>query len=258
MPWNIRTRFDCYIEPWEPLWYALWALYMSARSVISEGRYLTLLSPQKLKDTEFYLWFKELNDSFINFERTQTAVPKLVAQSSGVVLELGPGAGNQLSQYNKDKVTRIIGVEPNPHFAPDIEQQIHKQGLENIYELVIASAEDSKALERHGIVTESLDTVLSIQVLCSVSDPESLVKELYRLLKPGGKFIFWEHHRNSDRLSSIVQQTNWGCNMNRDIKGIIAAAGEWENGDSIEGDELPQSLLPRAWGELVKVRNVGA
>ena len=40
--------------------------------------------------------------------------------------------------------------------------------------------------------------------------------------------------------------------MTRNIKSIIAAAGKWENYNSIEGDEQPWSLLPRVWGVLVK------
>jgi len=43
-----------------------------------------------------------------------------------------------------------------------------------------------------------------------------------------------------------------GCNVTRDMGKIVAAAGEWENLGSIEGDEKPWSFLPRVWGVLVK------
>jgi len=41
--------------------------------------------------------------------------------------------------------------------------------------------------------------------------------------------------------------------MNRDLLKILKEAGEWENLETIEGDEQPWSMLPRIWGELVKV-----
>ena len=54
-----------------------------------------------------------------------------------------------------------------------------------------------------------MDTVLSIQVLCAVEDMKSVAKEVYNLLKPGGKFIFWEHGRNKDSFTAFVQGTYW-------------------------------------------------
>jgi len=199
------------------------AVYASARDALRGGKYGTLGSPAAFKESAFYLWFKTISrppfgapslrrptdnapdHHFIEIESTRTPVPQLVPQASGLVLELGPGMGNQLRRFDKSKVTRVVGVESNAHFAPDILLQVKEQGLEDVYELLTYSVDDRSALERHGIVAESLDTVLSIQVLCSVPDPEPTLKELYRLLKPGGKLIFWEHHRSSDWVTVVMQ-----------------------------------------------------
>lgn len=51
----------------------------------------------------------------------------------------------------------------------------------------------------------SLDTVLCIQVLCAVNDPKDVMKEVWKLLKPGGKFIFWEHGWSGNRLTTVAQ-----------------------------------------------------
>ncbi len=47
-----------------------------------------------------------------------------------------------------------------------------------------------------------------------------------------------------------------GCNLNRDMLRILKGAGEWDNFESVEGDEEkePLNILPRVWGELVKSR----
>ena len=77
--------------------------------------------------------------------------------------------------------------------------------MEGIYEVVVAGIEESDVLERHGIAAESLDTVICTGVLCSVSNPSSVIEEIHRFLKPGGKLIFWEHHRSSDLATAAAQ-----------------------------------------------------
>ncbi|KAK4238783.1 methyltransferase-like protein 7B [Achaetomium macrosporum] len=202
----------------------------------------------------------------IRFESEHTPVPHLVPACSGVVLELGPGAGNQLFRFDKAKVTRIVGVESNPLFAPDLQRQIRANGLEGVYDVIVPArfGEDDAAadeeLARQGIVPGSVDTVLSVQVLCSVSDPQRAMREVYRLLKPGGRFIFWEHTRSEDLVTRVVQylwNPLWtrvigGCRLTRDTRSVIESAGEWKNIESIESDELPWSMVPRMWGVLVK------
>lgn len=56
---------------------------------------------------------------------------------------------------------------------------------------VHAALENETVLEQqHRIVSNSVDTILCIQVLCSVTDLETVAKIVYRLLQPGGKLIF--------------------------------------------------------------------
>ncbi|UNI13559.1 hypothetical protein JDV02_000290 [Purpureocillium takamizusanense] len=231
MQWQILDRFRNYTDPWRPLSYAVWgmcllhcppsralvhvcadltpsapAVYATARDALLGGRGSgAARSPASFKESAFYLWFKTINHHFIEIESTRTPVPQLVPQASGLVLELGPGMGNQLRRFDKSKLTRVVGVESNAHFAPDILLEVKERGLEDVYELLTGSVDDRGALERRGIVAGSVDTVLSIQVLCSVPDPEATMRELYGLLKPGGRLIFWEHHRSSDWLTVAMQ-----------------------------------------------------
>ncbi|KAJ6783843.1 hypothetical protein PWT90_08011 [Aphanocladium album] len=269
MPLYIKERWNAYTD-YDPLTYAIWAIYENAKKFYREGRYGDLFSFRKLQDAGFHLWYTtitlaiDVDEFFIRFENT-TAITKLVPQCEGVVLELGPSLGNQLARYDQSKVTRIIGVESNAHFRLDIEAQAEKVGLGDRYELVTCGAEESDVLERNGVGAGCMDTVLSIQVLCSVPDEKAMAREIYRVLKPGGKFIFWEHHVSEDWITRLYQNvTNpiWsrligGCCRNRDMYEALAAAGKWENFESIEGDADPAKpwvTLPRAWGVLVKAK----
>jgi SAM-dependent methyltransferase len=228
---------------------------------------------------------------FIAFEDT-TIVPSLVEAASGVVLELGPGPGNQIHRYNYSLVDYVYGVEPNPHFKDDINAKLEKHSLQDRYKLVVCGIEDSDILREEGITEGSLDTVLCIQVLCAVKDPKTVMKEVWKLLKPGGKFIFWEHGWSRNHLTIVEQgmslptfyfcvdslvdvssggaeercrlanmkkallnpawSTFVGCHMTRDVLSDILKSGEWENPEDIEEPEDPFSCLPRIQGVLIK------
>ncbi|UNI13558.1 hypothetical protein JDV02_000290 [Purpureocillium takamizusanense] len=133
MQWQILDRFRNYTDPWRPLSYAVWAVYATARDALLGGRGSgAARSPASFKESAFYLWFKTINHHFIEIESTRTPVPQLVPQASGLVLELGPGMGNQLRRFDKSKLTRVVGVESNAHFAPDILLEVKERGLEDV------------------------------------------------------------------------------------------------------------------------------
>lgn len=121
---------------------------------------------------------------------------------------MGPGSGNQLHRFDASLVTYIYGVEPNARFKDTIDAKLEKHGLQDKYKLIVCGIEDSDVLREEGITEGSLDAVLSIQVLCAVKDPKTVMKEVWKLLKPGGKFIFWEHGWSRDRLTIVEQGTS--------------------------------------------------
>jgi ubiquinone/menaquinone biosynthesis C-methylase UbiE len=80
---------------------------------------------------------------------------------------------------------------------------------------------------------QSFDYAVSTLVLCTVDDPERAVKELHRLLKPGGQLLFIEHVRSQearlarwqDRLNGLMIRVGHGCNCNRRTLDNINHAG---------------------------------
>jgi ubiquinone/menaquinone biosynthesis C-methylase UbiE len=74
---------------------------------------------------------------------------------------------------------------------------------------------------------------VTTMTLCSISDTAPALAQIRRVLKPGGKFIFFEHGRSNDpevarlqdRLNPIQRIIGSGCNLNRRIDRLIEGAG---------------------------------
>lgn len=144
---------------------------------------------------------------FKAFEGSSTSVPSLVALAHGVVLEVGPGMGSQLDRFDKSKIDHIYGVELNPAFVSPLLAEVDKAELQGKYTVIAGAVEDKNLLAQHGLSAGSVDSIVCIGTLCSISDPEQAMRRMYELLKPGGAFIFWEHRRSDDFLTRIVQGT---------------------------------------------------
>jgi len=256
MPQNRRVA--AFLRPCGFIWFSIrlhWEAFIVA---IRRDGLGALVHLQQIRDAALAKLFSITSDGFIAFEDT-TIVPSLVEAASGIVLELGPGPGNQIHRYNTSLVNYVYGVEPNPHFKDDINVKLEKYSLQDKYKLIVSSVEDSDILRKEGITEGSLDAVLCIQVLCAVKDPKNVMKEVWKLLKPGGKFIFWEHGWSKNHLTIAEQaflnpawSTFIGCHMTRNVLADILNSGEWKNPNDIEVPEDPFSCLPRIQGVLVK------
>ncbi|EGX89674.1 Methyltransferase type 11 [Cordyceps militaris CM01] len=258
MPRPKPTRLNSLWSPLQLLWPAITIHWAAFKEAFRTRGFAALWSPAKQLDLGVASLLIETSEGFIQYEST-TVVPSLVKQSRGKILELGPGPGNQIHRFDSDLVEFIHAIDPNPHFKDDIAKKLQDTDLESRYKFLACGIEDSDILRAEGVTEGSMDTILSIQVMCAVNDPRVIMKEIYKLLKPGGQFIFWEHGKSQDTLTSIAQ-TLWnpawstfvGCNMNRDIRGAILAAGDWEGLEDVKVEDDPLTFLPRTWGVLVK------
>lgn len=127
----------------------------------------------------------------------------LFSDLQGTVLEIGPGAGVNLSYYPND--IHWIGIEPNSFMHQYIQQQAEHFGFQNI-EIRTGSA------EHLPVADNSIDTVVSTYVLCSVDNVMSSLEEILRVLKPGGQFIFVEH--------VAAECGSWSCRLQNGIEPI--------------------------------------
>ena len=149
---------------------------------------------------------------------------RIIPRANGVVVEIGFGSGLNLPHYDPGKVDRLIGIEPD--------------------EAMIALAEDALAAtpfpaELRQEIGECLmldscvaDTVVVTYALCTIAEPHKVLKEIKRILKPGGRLLFCEHAATSGWRGTFQRGLNgaWGrlfcgCNINRDPIAAIEAAG---------------------------------
>jgi ubiquinone/menaquinone biosynthesis C-methylase UbiE len=147
----------------------------------------------------------------------------LVGRSAGRVVELGAGTGLNLRHYT-ERVTDLVLTEPDPHMAAKLRRRA--VSLSPGAQVVEAPAE---ALP---FADASVDTVLATLVLCTVKDPDRVLAEVGRILRPGGRFLFAEHVRSAtprvarwqDRLNTPWSWYACGCQCNRDTVSAIRSA----------------------------------
>lgn len=146
------------------------------------------------------------------------------APLSGEVLEIGFGTGLNLPHLPAT-VTRLLAVDPLRRG-----RDLAAERLDATAVVVQFIGSDGEALP---IDDRSVDAALSTWTLCSIPDPVVAVREIGRVLRPGGAFQFVEHGLAppgkaqvwQNRLNGIQRRLFCGCNLNRDIPAIIEAGG---------------------------------
>ncbi|KAL8996206.1 MAG: hypothetical protein Q9169_004228 [Polycauliona sp. 2 TL-2023] len=214
MDLNVKGRAISYAEPALFLCVALYGAILAVFDILfRQRRPQDLLNPSKFSDHAFGIFWLLMAPQLAEKE-VEKGVPALVASAKGTIIEIGPGSGNQVSRYDRSKVTKIYGIEPTASLHPKLRENIKKAGLSDVYTIVPCGVQDVEMLRRYGVDKEAFDTVLSVQVFCSVPNPKEMAAALWGLLKPGGTMIVYEHVKSRDFISSKVQDFYniiWPC-----------------------------------------------
>lgn len=140
------------------------------------------------------------------------------------VVEIGAGAGANLRYYRTG--TRLVAIEPNPRMHPYLRRRARRHGLDLDIRTIHGEALD--------LADKSAAVVVATLVLCSVTDPQRVMAEIRRILKPGGRFIFLEHvaappdsllGRWQRRLHRPWHYLSEGCHLHRPTHLLVTEAG---------------------------------
>ncbi len=189
--------------------------------------------------------FPYLMDWTMDRSRFRELRRQALASARGNVLELGFGTGLNLPHYPK-AVTSLTAIDPVEFLPARVARRITSASMP--VQVVHLSA------ERLPFEAGRFDCVVSTFTLCTIPDPIAALREVRRVTKPGGTYMFLEHGRSDDplvarwqdRLNPIERVIACGCNLNRPIDSLIRQAGLHVT----QMERFRLSGVPRIIGEL--------
>jgi ubiquinone/menaquinone biosynthesis C-methylase UbiE len=167
------------------------------------------------------LIFPRLIDRVMGGEDFARYRREVLAKARGEVLEIGFGSGLNLPYYPAEQIEKITTIDVNPGMNKLAKARIDQSSI----------AVDYRTLNGENLpfADNSFDTVVSTWTLCSIKLVDNAIGEIYRVLKPGGKFLFIEHGLSDDpqvqkwqhALTPMQRVLADGCHLDRDIKALL-------------------------------------
>ena len=168
---------------------------------------------------------------------------QLLVQAQGHVLEIGFGTGLNLPCYPRH-VRKVTTVNPSKGMNRLAQNRIKKSGIQ-IDQRILSG-------ERLPFEDNTFDCVVSTFTLCSIENVEQALAEAYRVLKPGGRFLFLEHGLSPEpvvqqwqrRLDWLEMRFADGCHLDRDMRGLVTA----QPFSSVQAEGFYMKGIPKTHG----------
>jgi ubiquinone/menaquinone biosynthesis C-methylase UbiE len=168
--------------------------------------------------------FPRLVNALMSAESFSRIRRDALAEVRGETLEIGFGSGLNLPHY-PSSVGRLTAIDVNPGMLILAARRMARfpSGLE-------VRTLDSRSLPFDD---ETFDSVVSTWTLCSIPDVGRALREVYRVLRPNGRFFFVEHGLSAEpeiqkwqhRLTPFQKRLADGCHLDRNIPGLLGEAG---------------------------------
>jgi SAM-dependent methyltransferase len=149
-----------------------------------------------------------------------------LAGLTGRVLEVGAGTGTNF-EYYPATVTEVVAIEPEQRLAV-----LARKAADKVSVPVTVSTD---TVERYAgpAAGEPFDAVVCSLVLCSIDDPNDVLRQLFSILRSGGELRYLEHVASAGwraRIQRVADATVWprllgNCHTHRDTERAIAEAG---------------------------------
>ncbi|MBF0565435.1 MAG: class I SAM-dependent methyltransferase [Nitrospirae bacterium] len=163
-------------------------------------------------------------DIVMNNDRHKRLRAESLKGLKGSILEIGFGSGLNLPYYPPD-VEKVYALDPS---KVAIKLAVKRFWVSHFpVEFIGVSGEEIPMQDN------SVDAVVTAWTLCTIPNPDKALKEMKRVLKPGGTYRFIEHGLADDtkvamwqdRLNGIQNAIGGGCNMNRKIDDLVSKSG---------------------------------
>lgn len=186
-------------------------------------------------------------DTFLSSVALAPFRAETVSGLAGTVLEIGFGSGLNLGFY-PPSVTRVLTVEPS-----SVARRLAKERIAATPFPVENVGLDAESLP---LLSASVDAVVSTFTLCTLRDPQRALKELLRVLRPGGTLRFLEHGLSASppvalwqhRLTPLQRRVAGGCHLDRRIDVVVEKSGF--HLETVRNDDLSTRRPVAVFGHL--------
>jgi ubiquinone/menaquinone biosynthesis C-methylase UbiE len=172
---------------------------------------------------------------------------ELLEHAIGEVLEIGFGTGLNLAHY-PGHIHKLTVIDPN--------RGMHRLGRKRIESSRMEVDQRILSSEQMPFEEATFDCAVSTFTLCSIPDVDQAMREVFRVLRPGGHFLFLEHGISPDarvqkwqrRLNGLQTRIGDGCHLDRNIREIVGGRPF----SKVDADEFYLDIGPKTHGYVYR------